>query len=180
MRLSPCLKPLYFGVSGVITVFIDGFVTIFGLRVDQRIAGSAIMSLTVTLLRDLFSGDRRSRLVGLNASILAIGAAGYSFLRGVLALLSWAVPFVCIALGIVIAVASSARLLSPDSTTDASGLSYVINTARAVPTRRALGLYTSMFDIFVILYGAQLTIVPFILDNLLGSRQERLDCCSAS
>lgn len=157
-----------FGVSGVAIVFVDGFMTILGLRVVQGIAGSAIMSLTVTLLGDLFSGEQRSRLIGLNASILAIGAAGYPLLGGMLALLSWAVPFVCFALGIVVAVAGSAILPDPDSSTDASGLSYIITAARAVPTRRALGLYASMFGIFVILYGAQLTIVPFILDNLYG------------
>jgi ACDE family multidrug resistance protein len=157
-----------FGVSGVAIVFVDEFMTILGLRVVQGIAGSAIMSLTVTLLGDLFSGDRRSRLIGLNASILAIGAAGYPLLGGVLALLSWTAPFVCFALGIVIAVAGSAILPAPDSSADASGLSYVITAARAVPTRRALGLYVSLFGIFVILYGAQLTIVPFILANLYG------------
>lgn len=157
-----------FGVSGVGIVFVDGFTTILGLRVVQGIAGSAIMSLTVTLLGDLFSGEQRSRLIGLNASILAVGAAGYPLLGGVLAMLSWAVPFVCFALGIVVAVAGSAILPEPERSTDSSGLSYVINAARAVPTRTALGLYASIFGIFVILYGAQLTIIPFILDDLYG------------
>lgn len=157
-----------FGVSGVAIVFIDGFVLILGLRVVQGIAGSAIMSLTVTLLGDLFSGERRSRLIGLNASILAIGAAGYPLLGGVLALLSWAAPFVCFALGIVVAVAGSAILPEPERSTDSSGLSYVINAARTVPAWTALGLYASIFGIFVILYGAQITLVPFILDELYG------------
>lgn len=157
-----------FGVSGVVIVFVDGFIPILGLRVVQGTAGSAIMSLTVTLLGDLFSGERRSRLIGLNASILAIGAAGYPLLGGVLALYSWAVPFVCFAFGIVVAIAGSAMLSAPEGGTDSSGLTYVINAARAVPTRRAFGLYASMFGIFVILYGAQLTIVPFILDDHYG------------
>jgi ACDE family multidrug resistance protein len=157
-----------FGVSGVAIVFVDEFMTILGLRVVQGIAGSAIMSLTVTLLGDLFSGERRSRLIGLNASILAIGAAGYPLLGGILALLSWAAPFVCFVLGIVVAVAGSSILTEPDSSTNSSGLSYVINAARAVPTRTALGLYVSIFGIFVILYGAQLTLVPFILNESYG------------
>ncbi len=157
-----------FGVSGVLIVFVDEFVTILGLRVMQGIAGSAIMSLTVTLLGDLFSGDRRSRLIGLNAAILAVGAAGFPPLGGVLALLSWTVPFVCFALSIVIAVIGSAILPEIEHGADSSGLSYVINAVRAVPTWRVLGLYVSFFGIFVILYGAQLTIVPFILDDLYG------------
>lgn len=157
-----------FGVSGVAIVFIDDFATILGLRIVQGTAGSAIMSLTVTLLGDLFSGERRSSLIGLNAAILAVGAAGYPLLGGVLALLSWAAPFVCFALGIVVAVAGSTILTEPATSTDSSGLSYVINAARAVPTRTALGLYIAFFGIFVILYGAQLTVVPFILNEFYG------------
>lgn len=157
-----------FGASGVAIVFVGGFTTILGLRVVQGTAGSAIMSLTVTLLGDLFSGERRSNLIGLNAAILAIGAAGYPLLGGGLALLSWTAPFVCFALGIVVAVAGSAVLTEPDSSADSSGLSYIVNAAREVPTRAALGLYVAIFGIFVILYGAQLTVIPFILDESYG------------
>ncbi|UHQ98083.1 MFS transporter (plasmid) [Natrinema zhouii] len=157
-----------FGVSGIAVVFVDGFTTFLGLRVVQGTAGSAIMSLTVTLLGDLFSGEQQSRLIGLNAAILAIGAAGYPLLGGGLALLSWAAPFVCFALGIVVAVAGSAILPDPESSMDSSGLSYVVNAVRAVPTRSALGLYVAIFGIFFILYGAQLTVIPFILDESYG------------
>jgi ACDE family multidrug resistance protein len=157
-----------FGVSGVVIVFVDVFTTILALRVVQGTAGSAIMSLTVTLLGDLFTGERRSSLIGLNAAILAIGAAGYPLLGGGLALLSWAAPFVCFALGIVVAVAGSAILTEPESNTESSGLSYIVNAAKAVPTRTALGLYVAIFGIFVILYGAQLTAIPFVLNEFYG------------
>ncbi|CAP15124.1 MFS transporter (plasmid) [Haloarcula sp. NS06] len=157
-----------FGVSGIAVVFVDEFTTLLGLRVVQGTAGSAIMSLTVTLLGDLFSGEQQSRLIGLNAAILAIGAAGYPLLGGGLALLSWAAPFVCFALGIVVAVAGSAILPEPESSMDSSGLSYVVNAAQSVPTRTALGLYVAIFGIFFVLYGAQLTVVPFILDESYG------------
>ncbi|QCW01746.1 MFS transporter [Natrinema pallidum] len=157
-----------FGVSGIAVVFVGGFTTILGLRVVQGIAGSAIMSLTVTLLGDLFSGAQRSRLIGLNAAILAIGAAGYPLLGGSLALLSWAAPFVCFGLGIVVAIAGSAVLTEPEGGESSSGLSYVANAVQAVPLWRAIGLYAAVFGIFLILYGAQLTVIPFILDESYG------------
>ncbi|WP_134672227.1 MFS transporter [Halorussus marinus] len=157
-----------FGVSGIAVVFVDGFTTLLGLRVVQGTAGSAIMSLTVTLLGDLFSGEQQSRLIGLNAAILAIGAAGYPLLGGGLALLSWAAPFVCFGLGVVVAVAGSAVLPEPESSMGSSGLSYIANAAKSVPTRAAIGLYVGIFGIFFILYGAQLTVIPFILDESYG------------
>lgn len=157
-----------FGVSGSAVVFVDGFTTILGLRVVQGTAGSAIMSLTVTLLGDLFSGEQQSHLIGLNAAIIAIGAAGYPLLGGGLAQLSWTVPFVCFGIGIVVAVVGSAVLTEPASSVNSTGISYITNAVRAVPTQAALGLYVAIFGIFFILYGAQLTVVPFILDESYG------------
>lgn len=157
-----------FGVSGVAVAFVSGFGAILALRVVQGTAGSAIMSLTVTLLGDLFSGEQRGRLIGLNAAILAIGAAGYPLLGGGLALISWAAPFVCFGLGIFVAVAGSVILPEPDGESNSFGLSYFVEAARAVPTWTTLGLYIAIFGIFVILYGAQLTVVPFVLDDAYG------------
>jgi len=47
-------------------------------------ASSAIAMLTVTLLGDLYSGEQRRVLIGTNAAILAVGAAGYPLLGGAL------------------------------------------------------------------------------------------------
>ena len=157
-----------FGVSGFAVVFVGDFTTVLALRVVQGTAGSAIMSLTVTLLGDIFAGEQRSRFIGLNAAILAIGAAGYPLIGGGLALISWTVPFVCFALAVVVAVAGSAILPDPEGESGSSGLSYFVEAARAVPTRTALALYTAIFGIFIILYGAQLTVVPFVLDESYG------------
>jgi ACDE family multidrug resistance protein len=157
-----------FGVSGVAVVFVADFTTLLALRVVQGTAGSAIISLTVTLLGDLFTGEQRSRLIGLNAAILAIGAAGYPLLGGGLALVSWAAPFVSFALAILVAVAGSAILPDPGGESTPVGLSYFVDAARAVPTRTALALYAAIFGIFVVLYGAQLTVVPFVLDESYG------------
>jgi ACDE family multidrug resistance protein len=157
-----------FGLSGVGIVFVSNFTTVLALRVVQGTAGSAIMSLTVTLLGDIFTGEQRSRFIGLNAAILAIGAAGYPLLGGGLALVSWTVPFVCFALAILVGVAGSAILPDPEGESGSAGLSYFIDAARAVPTRTALALYTAIFGIFLILYGAQLTVVPFVLDESYG------------
>lgn len=157
-----------FGVSGVAVAFVSGFEAILALRVVQGTASSAIMSLTVTLLGDLFSGEQRGRLIGLNAAILAVGAAGYPLLGGGLALISWAAPFVCFGLGIFVAVAGSVILPDPDGESNSFGLSYFVEAARAVPTWTTLGLYIAIFGIFVILYGAQLTVVPFVLNDAYG------------
>src|SRR5699024_10681345 len=83
-------------------------------------------------------------------------------------LLAWAALCVCFGLGIFVAIAGSVVLPEPDGESNSFGLSYFVAAARAVPTWTTLGLYIAIFGIFVILYGAQLTVVPFVLDDAYG------------
>jgi len=156
---------IVFGIAGGAIVPLDSFRAILGLRVLQGVAGSAVTSLTVTLIGDLFSGERRNTLIGLNAAILAVGAAGYPLLGGVLATISWAAPFACFALGIVVGIVGIGALDEPTLDRRRTGLGYVVDAMKAVPGRTVMSLYIAIFGIFVILYGAQLTAVPFVLDE---------------
>lgn len=164
--LVPAL--LGFGIAGGAIVLIDSFQAILGLRVLQGVAGSAVTSLTITLIGDLFTGELRNTLIGLNAAILAIGAAGYPLLGGVLATISSAAPFACFALGIVVGIVGIGALDEPTLDRRTTGLGYVVDAVKAVPGRKVLSLYVAIFGIFVILYGAQLTAVPFVLDDRYG------------
>ena len=162
--LVPAL--IVFGLSGSAVVLLPNhFTAILALRAIQGAASSAIATLTVTLIGDLFVGEKRRTLIGMNAAILAVGAAGYPLLGGGLATLSWMAPFLCFLLGIVVVPFSLAFLDEPPRhDTDASG---TIREFITGPTsmRPFAVLYTAIFGIFVLLYGAQLTVVPFILSN---------------
>ncbi|WP_423747164.1 MFS transporter (plasmid) [Haladaptatus sp. SPP-AMP-3] len=154
-----------FGLSGSAIVLLSNFEAILVLRAIQGAASSAIATLTVTLLGDLFTGEKRRTLIGMNAAILAVGAAGYPLLGGGLATLSWMAPFVCFLLGVVVALPGIVFLEEPSDTgTDADTSIHEFVTG---PTsmRPYLVLYTAIFGIFLLLYGAQLTVVPFILAN---------------
>ena len=191
-----------FGVSGGAIVAVSGFAVILGLRAIQGAAASAITTLTVTLLGDLFSGERRRVLIGANAAVLAIGAAGYPILGGLLASISWAVPFACFLLALVVAVPGFVFLEEPDreggrdsrqdreggrdSRQDREGGRDSREEGRdgdggvardgadaglrafvTGPTsmRPFVTLYAAVFAVFVVLFGAQLTAVPFVLDD---------------
>lgn len=156
---------LVFGLAGSAVPLVGGFRAILGLRLLQGVAGSAIASLTVTLIGDLFTGGTRDTLIGLNAAILAVGAAGHPVLGGALAAISWAVPFVGFVLGVLIAVLGASVLEEPALERGESGLSYFLDAAKAVPARTVFSLYVAIFGIFIVLYGAQLIAVPFVLDN---------------
>ncbi|SFT03645.1 MFS transporter [Halostagnicola kamekurae] len=164
---KPILIPalIVFGLSGGSIIFISDFTHILALRAIQGAASSAIIMLTVTLLGDLYSGEQRRVLIGTNAAILAVGAAGYPLLGGALATLSWSVPFACFPLALLVAVPGITLLEEPHRNENNSNSSIREFLAGPTPMTPFVMLYLAILGIFVILYGAQLTAVPFLLAN---------------
>ncbi len=164
---KPALIPalIVFGLSGGGIIFISDFTIILALRAIQGAASSAIMMLTVTLLGDLFTGEQRRVLIGTNAAILAVGAAGYPLLGGALATLAWSAPFACFLLALLVAVPGVLLLEEPHRDENNSNSSLREFLTGPTPMIPFVVLYLAIFGIFVILYGAQLTAVPFLLAN---------------
>ncbi|MFC6722908.1 MFS transporter [Halobium palmae] len=164
---KPILIPalIVFGLSGSGIIFISDFTLILALRAIQGAASSTIAMLTVTLLGDLYSGEQRRVLIGTNAAILAVGAAGYPLLGGALATLAWSAPFACFLLGVLVAIPGITLLEEPSRNENNSNSSIREFLTGPTPMTPFLTLYLAIFGIFVILYGAQLTAVPFLLAN---------------
>ncbi len=84
---------ILFSVSGFLCAFSD-YKLILVLRFLQGVGGSALTSLAVTLIGDLFEGNERLRMLGYNASVLSLGLAIYPLIGGILAEIDWRLPFV--------------------------------------------------------------------------------------
>jgi MFS family permease len=164
---KPLLVPglLVFGLSGAGIVLVSEFSLVLLLRVVQGAASSTVVMLTVTLLGDLFSGEQRRVLIGANAAILAAGAAGYPLLGGALAAVSWAAPFLCFLLAVLVAVPGALLLEEPERDARDSDAGIRAFVTGPTPMKPFVVLYLSIFGVFLVLYGAQLTAVPFLLDN---------------
>jgi MFS family permease len=164
---KPILIPalVVFGLSGGGIIVISDFTLILVFRAIQGAASSAIVMLTVTLLGDLFSGEERRVLIGTNAAILAVGAAGYPLLGGALATIAWSAPFACFFLALLVAIPGITLLEEPPRNGDNSQSSIRAFLTGPTPMTPFVVLYLAIFGIFVILYGVQLTAVPFLLAN---------------
>ncbi|MDZ7746682.1 MAG: MFS transporter [Halobacteriales archaeon] len=149
-------------------VLAESFPIILALRAVQGAASSAIAMITITLIGDSFDGDTRRKLIGANAAILAFGAAAYPLVGGALATIAWTVPFLCFGLGIVVAIPGLFVLSEPErkAAGDGEGLRAFLTGPTSM--RPYAVLYTAILGIFVILYGAQLTAVPFLFDDTYG------------
>lgn len=165
--LVPCL--LLYGVAGASVALAPGFEGVIALRVLQGSGAAGLITLAITLIGDLFEGSRRNSVMGFNAAMLAVGTALYPVLGGSLSLVDWRAPFVVYLVGVAVGLFALRVLEEPDTGGGHARLGpYLRGAFQAVPLRRAALLYGTALGIFVVLYGAILTTLPFLLDGELG------------
>jgi ACDE family multidrug resistance protein len=164
--LSGCL--VVFGVAGAAIAFTTDFTVAVGLRVLQGCAAGSILSaLAMTAVGDRYTGRRHDAVMGVTAAMLSLGTAAYPVVGGLLAARAWNAPFLVYALTVPVAGLVFVALDDPDTSGARDG-GYLRGALRAVPARRALGLYGIMFVSFALLFGALYTALPFYLAGRFG------------
>jgi predicted MFS family arabinose efflux permease len=116
----------------------------------------------------MYEGEAREAAVGYNASALSIGTASYPVIGGALAAIGWQYPFFlsAIAFPIALFVATSLRTPHPDSRgTVLTRIRAVLDNAwqSGVATLSVVAIL-----VFVLLYGAYLAYMPFLLEGRFG------------
>ena len=152
-----------FAVAGTACGFARDFHLLLWLRLLQGVGAAAIGALKITIVGDLYSGWRRATAMGYNASVLSIGTALYPAVGGMLAMLGWYYPFFLPILAIPVALMVLWRLQNPEPTSDQRLSDYLRNTILAIRNPQALGLFLAGMMTFIILYGAYLTYLPFLM-----------------
>ncbi len=161
---------LLFAGAGVACVFATSLPALIALRVLQGIGASPVGSINVTLIGDLFSGRQRTMAMGLNASVLSIGTAVYPAIGGALAMLAWAAPFALSLLALPVAVLAfrRLRLIAPGGHR-ANLRDYFGGLWTIVRRRDVLALFFASTAIFILLYGAYVTFLPFLMAGKFAS-----------
>lgn len=132
-------------------------------RFLQGVGAASLGSLNVTIIGDLYSGRRCTAAMGYNASILSVGTAAYPAIGGALATLSWRYPFFLPLLAIPVALLVVFRLDSPEPLTHQGLREYLTNAFASIANRRIGGLFFASLATFVLLYGAYMAYLPFLL-----------------
>ncbi len=87
-RRMVLVKSLFlFGIDGVACALATGFGLLLVLRTLQGVGAAALGAINVTMIGDLYSGQRRTEALGYNSSVLSVGTASYPAIGGALALL---------------------------------------------------------------------------------------------
>jgi predicted MFS family arabinose efflux permease len=159
--LVPAL--LLFGVAGGACFLARDFRLLLVLRFFQGIGAASLGSLNVTIIGDLYSGKERTAAMGYNASVLSVGTASYPAIGGALATLGWRYPFILPLVAIPIGLAVLWHLDNPEPQSDQHLSEYLRHAWESVRRIQVVGLFAAGLATFIMLYGAYLTYLPFLM-----------------
>ncbi|MDZ7659298.1 MFS transporter [Fodinibius sp.] len=154
-----------FGIAGTACAFATDFTWLLILRFLQGIGGASLGALNVTLIGDLYEGNRRATAMGYNGSVLSVGTAAYPAIGGGLALFGWFYPFFLTLLAIPVGLFVLAKLDNPEPDNHKHIKSYLGDVLQALKSKKVIGLFAANFLTFIMLYGGYLTFFPILLDE---------------
>lgn len=135
------------------------------LRFLQGMGAAPLGVLYSTMIGDLYTGQERGQAMGYNASVLAMGTAGYPALGGFLALLGWNYPFLLPLLAVPLGLAILCCMDTPEPKKSGSLKDYFRDALALMRTRQAMSLFATTLLTFVILYGPVVTYLPILLNH---------------
>ena len=162
---------LLYALGGTTAYLMDNIYLILLSRAVLGIAIAGIMTSVVTLAGDYFEGGERKSFLGLQGAAMATGGVVFVMLGGVLADISWRMPFLIYLLSLPVAVAAYAVLRepklkeqAPQSTEKKKGFSML--------PRITWLIYVNIFLGMILFYMVPVQI-PFLLKDL-GIQQNYL------
>jgi len=152
-----------FAVAGAGVAFARTFAEVIVLRFLQGVGASALITLAVTLIGDVYDGSRRDAVMGVNGSTIGTGAAFYPLLGGALAGIRWSAPFLFFGVGAVVGLFAAVALVEPDAERSTDVRTYLGRLRAVAVLPKALAIFLALFAAFFIFYGAVLTALPLLL-----------------
>lgn len=160
---------LLFGVAGSACGLARDFEVLLLLRLLQGVGGAALGAINLTLIGDLYTDVRRTTAMGYNSAVLSIGTAVYPALGGALATAAWYWPFFLPIAAIPVA-GFVVLVLDAPYTRGSQGLrAYLRGAASAIARLDVAVLFAAGLSTFVLIYGAYLTFLPFVLEAAFGA-----------
>ncbi|GAB4334336.1 MAG: MFS transporter [Calditrichia bacterium] len=154
-----------FAAAGFAIFFIRSFWIIILLRFLQGIGAASLGSLNVTLIGDFYKGKSRPAAMGYNASVLSLSTAFYPLIGGALAGFAWHFPFLLPLLAIPVGLVVIFCLEEPHFEQSGNFRKYLRNTYHSLMRKDVLAVFLLSILTFIILYGALLTYLPFLLNQ---------------
>lgn len=154
---------ILFGIAGAACAFARDFNLLLALRFIQGIGAASLLSLSVTLVGDLYSGQERTTAMGYNASVTSIGTASYPTIGGALAVMGWNYPFFLPLLAIPVGLVVLFLLHTPEPKSKQNLKEYLSSALKSLKNRQFVGLFFGTGATLILLYGAFISYIPILI-----------------
>ena len=154
-----------FGLAGFSIFFARNFHLIILLRVIQGIGAAPLGSINITLVGDFFRGKDRPAAMGYNASVLSLSTASYPLIGGALAGIAWYYPFILPLLAIPVGLFVIFGIREPEFEKVSDFSQYIKAISLSIRKKEVIGIFLLGILTFLILYGAFLTYIPFLVSQ---------------
>lgn len=155
-----------FSITGVMCAFARSFELLLLLRFIEGIGAASLGALNVTLIGDIFSGNRRVAVMGYNASVLSIGTAGFPLIGGALANIEWYYPFFLPGFAFIIGLLSLFFLNNPEPKLNTTLKDYFSSIKSILKEKKVISLLIASLGSYIVLFGSFLTYIPFLVTRL--------------
>ncbi len=162
---KPVLIPglFIFAIAGSAIFFVHDFHFIVLLRIAQGVGAAPLGSINTTLIADFYKGKERPQAMGYNASVLSLSTASYPLIGGALAGFAWYYPFLMPLLAIPVGLFVTFGIKDPEIEKPTDFKKYLKDISSNIFRKEVLAVFILGTLTFIILYGAFLTYVPFLL-----------------
>lgn len=157
-----------FAIAGSAIFFLHDFQSIIFLRIVQGFGAAPLGSLNATLIADFYQGKERPAAMGYNASVLSLSTAIYPLIGGALAAMGWYYPFLLPVLAIPVGLFVIYAMPEPKIERVTNLKMYLIATSQSISRKEVVAVFILSVLTFIILYGAFLTYIPFLVDQKFG------------
>jgi MFS family permease len=114
---------------------------------------------------DFFRGKDRPAAMGYNASVLSFSTASYPLIGGALAGIAWYYPFILPLLAIPVGLFVIVGIREPKFEKVSDFKQYIRAISISIRKKEVIGIFLLGILTFLILYGAYLTYIPFLVSQ---------------
>jgi ACDE family multidrug resistance protein len=152
-----------FGIFGGSCAFVSDFNILLALRFLQGMGGAPLVNVSMAVIGDLFTGQKRAEAMGLFITINYTGYIVYPFIGGILAGVGWNYPYLLFFLAVPLGVVALLYLDCPVPERRPGLREYMGNSLRFMATPRSLWLFSVALIGSIVFYGTYLTYFTLFL-----------------
>ena len=156
---------ILFGLAGTACTFTRDFNLLLGMRFLQGIGATSLLSLSITLIGDLYSGRELTIALGYQTGIIGISTAFYPLIGEALVLIRWNYPFLLSFPAIVLGFLVAFSFKNIESKNPDNFKQYLITAGTSFKKIPSNGILKSTLATFIILLGAFVTCIPILIER---------------